>query len=221
MSNRTLTLTAPLYEYLTSVSVREPALLRRLRQETARDTSANMQIGPEQGQFMGLLVELTGARNIIEIGTYTGYSSLCMALAMPGDDGRLICCDISEAWTAIAKRYWVEAGVDDRIHLHLAPALDTLRTLLRQGEAGRFDLIFIDADKENYLNYYESALELLRPGGLIMVDNTLWNGAVIDEHDQSEATQAIRRFNQVLYDDDRVSLSMVPIGDGLTLALKK
>jgi O-methyltransferase len=220
MSNRTLTLTPPLYEYLSSVSVREPALLRRLRQETAHDAAANMQIGPEQGQFMALLVELIGARTIIEIGTYTGYSSLCMALAMP-DDGRLVCCDVSEAWTAIARRYWVEAGVDDRIELRLAPALDTLLQLLQEGAGGQFDLVFIDADKENYLEYYELALRLLRPGGLMMVDNTLWNGAVIDNRDHSEVTEAIRHFNQVLYEDDRINLSLVPIGDGLTLALKK
>jgi O-methyltransferase len=220
MSNRTLTLTPPLYEYLNSVSVREPALLRRLRQETAHDAAANMQIAPEQGQFMALLVELTGARNIIEIGTYTGYSSLCMALAMP-DDGRLVCCDVSETWTAIARRYWVEAGVDDRIELRLAPALDTLLQLLQEGAGDQFDLVFIDADKENYLEYYELALRLLRPGGLMMVDNTLWNGAVIDDQDHSEATEAIRHFNRVLYEDDRIGLSLVPVGDGLTLALKK
>jgi caffeoyl-CoA O-methyltransferase len=220
MSNRTLTLTTPLYEYLCAVSLREPKLLARLRQETLRDSGATMQISPEQGQFMGLLVELTGARNIIEIGTYTGYSSLCMALAMP-EDGRLVCCDISEEWTRIARRYWTEAGVEDKIRLHLAPALETLRRLLEQGAAATFDLAFIDADKEHYPEYYEACLQLLRPGGLLLADNTLWSGRVIDAADRNDSTEAIRRFNLMLHDDERISLSLLPIGDGLTLALKK
>jgi predicted O-methyltransferase YrrM len=220
MSNRTLTLSPSLYEYLCAVSLREPKLLTRLRRETADDSGATMQISPEQGQFMGLLVELIGARNILEIGTYTGYSSLCMALALPVD-GRLVCCDMSENWTAIARRYWAEAGVEDKIRLHLAPALETLRKLLSQGATASFDLAFIDADKENYSAYYELCLELLRPGGLLLVDNSLWSGRVIDPADRSVDTEAIRRFNLLLHDDDRISLSLLPIGDGLTLALKK
>lgn len=220
MSNRTLTLTPPLYEYLCGVSLREPKLLARLREETLRDSGATMQISPEQGQFMGLLVELTGARNILEIGTYTGYSSLCMALAMP-EEGRLLCCDISEEWTRIARRYWAEAGVEERIRLHLAPALETLDKLLKRGEAGTFDMAFIDADKEHYPEYYEACLELLRPGGLLLADNTLWGGRVIDPADRNASTEAIRRFNLMLHDDERISLSLLPIGDGLTLALKK
>jgi predicted O-methyltransferase YrrM len=220
MSNRTLTLTPSLYEYLCAVSLREPRLLARLRRETAQDSGATMQISPEQGQFMGLLVELIGARNILEIGTYTGYSSLCMALALP-EDGRVVCCDLSKDWTDIARRYWAEAGVEDKIRLHLAPALETLRQLLRQGAAGSFDMAFIDADKENYSIYYELCLELLRPGGLLLADNSLWSGRVIDPADRSVDNEAIRRFNLLLHDDDRISLSLLPVGDGLTLALKK
>lgn len=220
MSNRTLTLTPSLYEYLCSVSLREPKLLARLRQETARDEAATMQVSPEQGQFMGLLVELMQARNVLEIGTYTGYSSLCMALALP-EDGRLVCCDLSEQWTRIARRYWAEAGVEDKIRLHLAPALETLRKLLDRGEAATFDMAFIDADKEHYPEYYEFCLQLLRPGGLLLADNTLWSGRVIDASDRNASTEAIRRFNLLLHDDERVSLSMLPLGDGLTLALKK
>lgn len=219
MSRKTLNLTPTLHEYLLSVSSREPRLLRRLREETATLEMANMQISPEQGQFMGLLVELLHAKDIIEIGTFTGYSALCMALAMP-DDGRLICCDVSEEWTAIARRYWQEAGVEDHIRLRLAPAETTLRQLLNDGETGGFDMVFIDADKENYLVYYELCLQLLRPGGLLLADNTLWGGRVADAAESSASTQAIRRFNETLYQDDRIRLSMLPIGDGLTLARK-
>lgn len=219
MTRKTLTLTPELYDYLLAVSLREPRLLRRLREETSALKMANMQISPEQGQFMALLVELMGARNIIEIGTFTGYSALCMALAMP-DDGRLICCDISDEWTAIARRFWQEAGIEDRIRLRLAPAQATLQQLIEQGETGRFDLVFIDADKENYLVYYELCLQLLRPGGLLLADNTLWGGTVADPADTSVDTEAIRRFNETLYQDDRISLSLLPVGDGLTLARK-
>jgi predicted O-methyltransferase YrrM len=220
MSNRTLTLSPSLYEYLCKVSLREPKLLTRLRHETAQDSGGVMQISPEQGQFMSLLVELIQARNILEIGTYTGYSSLCMALALP-EDGRIVCCDISKAWTNIARRYWLEAGVEDKIRLHLAPALETLRKFLQQGEAETFDMAFIDADKENYPLYYELCLQLLRPGGLLLADNTLWSGRVNDASDRSVDTESIRRFNILLHEDDRISLSMLPLGDGLTLALKK
>lgn len=219
MSRKTLTVTAELQEYLLGVSLREPRLLRRLREETSRLEAANMQISPEQGQFMGLLVELTAARNIIEVGTFTGYSALCMALAMP-DDGRLICCDISDEWTAIARRYWEEAGIEERIRLRLAPAETSLRQLLKQGETGRFDMAFIDADKESYLVYYELCLQLLRPGGLLLADNTLWGGSVADPADTSADTLAIRKFNETLHQDDRISLSLLPMGDGLTLARK-
>jgi caffeoyl-CoA O-methyltransferase len=220
MSNRTLNLTEPLYEYLLSVSLREPDVLRRLRAETARDEMARMQIAPEQGQFMGLLVSLTGARRALEIGVYTGYSALCIAAELP-DDGHLLACDISEPWTRIARRYWREAGVDHKIELRIAPAADTLRSLVEQGEQEAFDFAFIDADKENYDVYYEHCLQLVRRGGLIAVDNVLWGGAVIDASDREADTLSIRAFNRKLHEDPRVALSLVPIADGLTLARKR
>jgi predicted O-methyltransferase YrrM len=217
MSRQTLGLDERLYDYLLRVSLREPEAFARLRQETAGMPMARMQISPEQGQFLALLVELIGARRVLEIGTFTGYSALWMASALP-DDGRLICCDLSEDWTAIARRYWREAGLEDRIELRLAPALETLDALVQEGHRGSFDLAFIDADKGNYLNYYERCLVLLRPGGLIAVDNTLWSGSVADPSDHDEDTVAIRAFNERLHRDARVTLSLVPIGDGLTLA---
>jgi len=220
MSNKTFTLPDALYEYLLSVSLREPDVLRRLRQETAGDPMARMQIAPEQGQFMGLLVELMGVRRALEIGVFTGYSALSVALAMP-EGGRLVACDVSEEWTAVARRYWQAAGVADRIDLRLAPAIDTLDSLLAGGQAGRFDFAFIDADKPRYPAYYERTLALLRSGGLIAVDNTLWGGDVINPEDRSEDTEAIRAFNRMLHGDERVSLSLVPIGDGLTLLRKR
>lgn len=219
MSNRTITIDDRLYAYLLGVSLREPDVLARLRAETMELPRAGMQISPEQGQFMALLVKLMGARVVLEIGTFTGYSALAVALALPAD-GRLVACDVSEEWTATARRYWKEAGVDARIELRLAPALQTLHDLLEAGSAGSFDLIFIDADKGNYLAYYEAGLDLLRPGGLIAVDNTLWDGRVADAAVDDDDTQAIRAFNAALRDDARVDLSLVPIGDGLTLARK-
>ena len=219
MSNRTITIDDRLYEYLLGVSLREPNVLARLRAETMKLPRAGMQISPEQGQFMALLLKLMGARLVLEIGTFTGYSALAMALALPAD-ARLVACDVSEEWTATARRYWKEAGVDARIELRLAPALQTLRDLLEAGSAGSFDLIFIDADKGNYLAYYEAGLDLLRPGGLIAVDNTLWDGRVADAAVNDDDTRAIRAFNAALHDDARVDLSLVPIGDGLTLARK-
>ena len=220
MSRRSIELTDSLYEYLLSVSLREPRLLLELREETAAMPSAGMQISPEQGQFMALLVRLTGARRCLEVGVFTGYSSLVVALALP-EDGRIVACDVSEPWTAIARTYWQAAGVDHKIDLRLAPALETLDGLLAAGQAGSFDLAFIDADKANYAGYYERALELLRPGGLVMVDNTLWAGRVIDPEVSDADTVAIRHFNERLQADARVDLSLVPIGDGLTLARKK
>lgn len=220
MSNRTISLTDSLHEYLLEVSLREPGLLRRLREETAADPLARMQISPEQGQFMALLARLTGARRCIEVGVFTGYSSICVASALP-EDGRIVACDVSEEWTSIARRYWREAGVEHKIDLRLAPARDTLDALLAAGEQGRHDLAFIDADKTGYLDYYERCLRLLRPGGLIMIDNTLWGGRVADPEDGDEETAALRHFNEVLHRDERVELSLVPIGDGLTLARKR
>jgi len=220
MTNRSISLTDSLYEYLLAVSSREPDLLRRLREETAAYPNARMQIAPEQGQFMALLVRLMGARRCLEVGVFTGYSSLAVALALP-DDGSIVACDVSDEWTSVARRYWAEAGVAHRIDLRLAPALYTLQGLLAGGEAGSFDFAFLDADKENYLRYYEHALELVRPGGLIVADNTLWSGRVADPANTEATTVGLRRFNARLLADERVDLSVVPIGDGLTLARKR
>jgi caffeoyl-CoA O-methyltransferase len=220
MSNKFLQLTEPVYEYLRSVSLREHDALRRLREETARMSESNMQVSPEQGQFMALLVELLGAKKTLEVGVFTGYSSLAVALALP-PEGRVVACDVSEEWTRVARRYWAEAGAADKITLRLAPALETLDGLLRNGEAGTFDFAFIDADKGNYAAYYERALELLRPGGLVAIDNVLWAGRVADPANDEPDTVAIRALNESLRRDERVSLSLVPIADGLTLALKR
>eukprot|EP00752_Nemacystus_decipiens_P000818 g818.t1 len=217
MTKTSIGLDRPLYDYLLSVSLRESDAMRRLRAETADLAESAMQIAPEQGQFMALLAELIGARTALEVGTFTGYSALCIAQALPAD-GRLVACDVSEDWTAIGRRYWAEVGVADKIDLRIAPALVTLQALL--GEDGRrdgFDLAFIDADKENYRGYYEACLELVRPGGLILIDNVLWGGSVIDSAKRDADTEAIRALNAALLEDDRVSLSLVPIGDGLTL----
>ena len=220
MSNRTLSLNEGLYDYLLKVSLREPDVLRRLRDETARLPQRSMQIAPEQGQFMAMLVRLINAAQILEIGTFTGYSELAMALALP-PGGRIVTCDMSEEWTAVARRYWSEAGVADRISLRLAPAMATLDALLASGEKERFDVAFIDADKENYAGYYEHALALVRRGGLIIVDNVLWGGSVIEPAKQDPDTVAIRAFNTMIHGDARVELSLVPIGDGLILAMKR
>ncbi|HEY9538122.1 MAG TPA: class I SAM-dependent methyltransferase [Kiloniellaceae bacterium] len=200
--------------------MRESELQRRLREETAALPGAGMQIAPEQGQFMALLVELTGARRCLEIGTFTGYSALAVAQALP-DDGRLVACDVNETTTAVARRYWREAGVAQKIDLRLAPARDTLDVLLAEGAAGSFDFVFIDADKANYDAYYEAALKLLRSGGLIAVDNVLWDGAVIDPAADDADTVAIRALNAKIATDQRVTCSMLPLGDGLTLARKR
>jgi predicted O-methyltransferase YrrM len=215
-----LTIGDELWEYMRRVTLREPELMERLREETAVYPNSSCQISAEQGQFMGLLMHLIGARRTIEIGVYTGYSALSVALALP-DDGRIIACDINEEWTSIARRYWREAGVDGKIDLRLAPALATLDGLISSGQGNQFDFVFIDADKTNYANYYERALVLLRPGGLIAVDNVLWYGRVIDSSFDDPDTRAIRAFNQQLRSDDRVWLSMLPVRDGLTLACKK
>ncbi len=220
MSNRTLNLDDRLYAYLLQHSLRESDIQRRLRERTQALEMARMQIAPEQGQFMALLVKLTGALRILEIGAFTGYSALCLATALP-EHGRLICCDLSEEWTAIGRPFWEEAGVAGRIDLRLARALETLDGLLELGEHKGFDMAFIDADKINYINYYQRCLELVRPGGLILFDNTLWSGAVADPEDQTADTVALRALNDALLVDDRIDLSLVPIGDGLTLARKR
>jgi predicted O-methyltransferase YrrM len=215
-----LTITDALWEYMRRVTLREPPILRRLREETASNPQAMMQISPEQGQFMALLIHLLDARRTLEIGVFTGYSSLSVALALP-DDGRIIACDVNEEWTSIARRYWREAGVERKIDLRLRPAIETLDDLIAAGQGGRFDFAFIDADKENYANYFERALVLVRPGGLIAIDNVLWYGRVIDPAVKDADTRAIRAFNEKLHTDERVWLSMLPVRDGLTLACKK
>ena len=208
-----------LYDYLLSASLREPELLQALRQETASHPMSQMQIAPEQGQFMALLVKLMGAKKTLEVGVFTGYSSLAVALALP-PDGKLTACDVSEDYTAIARRYWKAAGVADKIDLQIAPALETLDRLLDSGAAGSYDFAFIDADKSGYPDYYDRALRLLRPGGLMAIDNVLWSGRVADPQEQDSRTNLIRRFNEMLHQDQRISLSMLAIADGLTLALK-
>ncbi len=194
--------------------------MRKLREVTAGIPKSNMQIGPEQAAFMALLVELVEARRCIEVGTYTGYSALAIARALP-DDGQLIACDVSEEWTSVGRPFWEEEGVAHKIDLRLAPAIETLDALLADGQAGSFGFAFIDADKEGYAEYYERCLELLRAGGLIAIDNTLWEGKVVDPEADDPDTEAIRAFNEKIKDDDRVTLSLVPIGDGLTLARKR
>jgi len=179
-----------------------------------------MQVSPEQGQFMGFLVQLTGARRALEVGTFTGYSALWVAQALPSD-GQLVCCDVSEEWTSVGRRHWQAGGVNDRIDLKIGPAVDTLQALREDGEEGTYDFAFIDADKENYLIYYESVLSLLRTGGLLLIDNVLWGGSVASLGKNDDDTNAIRALNRHLHRDDRVTLSMLPVGDGLTLVMKK
>ena len=220
MSNRTLNLDDALYNYLLDVSLRETPLLQRLREETAALPVAQWQIAPEQGQFMALLVQLTGARQLLEVGTFTGYSALCMAQALP-EDGQLLCCDIDQQYTEIARRYWKEAGVSECIELRLAPAMETLGALVREGRGGSFDLIFVDADKLNYPAYLEHALILVRSGGLILFDNTLWSGRVLERTPETADTRAIQSLNRRLKLDQRVDISMLPLGDGLTLCRKR
>ena len=220
MSNATLGLPADLHAYLLDVGVREPDLLRELREETAAMPEHDMQIAPEQGALMALLVELTGARRCVEVGTFTGYSSTAVALAMP-PEGSLVCCDISREWTDVARRYWARAGVADRIELRLGPALDTLDAMLAEGQAASFDFAFLDADKDRYPEYSDRLIALLRPGGLLAIDNVFWGGDVADPSVDDPSVRAIRSMNQALAEDGRVSLAMVPIADGLTLARKR
>jgi predicted O-methyltransferase YrrM len=220
MLKRNIELTEKLDDYVLGVSLRESDVQRRLREETARLPMAGMQIAPDQGQLMALLARLVGARNCLEIGTFTGYSALTVALALP-PDGRIIACDVNPDTTAVAQRYWREAGVADKIELKLAPALETLDALLAARQEGRFDFAFIDADKENYDAYYERVLRLLRPGGLIVIDNVLWGGAVGDPRVKDPETMALRALNQKLHRDERVDLALLPLADGITLARKR
>jgi len=208
-------LTAALYDYIVATGTRETREQRELRAETRKLAHGGMQIGPDQGALLQVLVRMLRAKRCIEVGTFTGYSALSVALALPRD-GKIVCCDVSEEWTAIARRYWKKAGVAAKIDLRIAPALDTLAKL-----RGRYDFAFIDADKPNYTKYYERCLELLRKGGVVAVDNTLWGGSVIDPSDRSESTVALREFNKRVAKDRRVDIALVPVGDGLTLAVKR
>jgi caffeoyl-CoA O-methyltransferase len=216
MSNASIGLSEELNAYLVAHGVREPDVLRHVREETAAMPEARMQIAVEEGALLSILVKLIGARRVLEVGTFTGYSSTAMALALPAD-GRIVCCDVSAEFTDVARRTWAAAGVEDRVELRLAPALDTLDALLAADGAGSFDLAFIDADKTNYRGYVEAALLLVRKGGLIAIDNVLWSGRVIDPAETDEDTQAIRDLNADLAADERFDIAMVPIADGLTL----
>jgi predicted O-methyltransferase YrrM len=220
MTTRSIFLPEAIHAYIRDNSLREPDLLARLRAETAGLDEATYQIAPEQGQLLTFLLELLGARRTLDIGTFTGYSALTAALALP-PDGRVVACDISAPWTAVARRYWQEAGVADRIDLRLGPALDTLDALIRDGGAGAFDFALVDADKENYPAYYERTLILLRPGGVVALDNTLWRGTVAATGPVKPKTEMFRDFNRFLQHDERVTLVLLPVGDGMTLARKR
>ena len=220
MSNQTISITDSIYKYLCDNSLREDKNLSSLRAHTYRMEQRNMQISPEQGQFMQLLIKVLNAKNTIEVGVFTGYSSLCVALALP-DNGKIIACDISTKYTDIAEKYWEDANVRNKIDLRIGPGIDTLKTLIDKGMSNTFDFSFIDADKINYDNYYEMCLQLLRPGGLIAIDNVLWSGDVADIRINDIDTESIRSLNKKLHKDSRVDISLLPIGDGLTLALKK
>ena len=213
-------ITEELADYVRRVTLREPEVLRRLRQEAEeRADLSTLQIGPEQGQFLHLLARILGARKTLEVGVLMGYSSTWVALALP-PDGKVVACDRNAEYMARARRTWREAGVESKIEVRLGPALETLDALLAEGQAGTFDLAFIDADKRNYANYYERSLELLRTGGLIVADNVLWHGRPLDRNDHTVDTKAIRAFNRKLHADERVALSVVTMGDGLALAAK-
>jgi predicted O-methyltransferase YrrM len=218
--SRSLLIPEDLYSYVEAAWLREPNVLKRLRDETQAMPEGRMQIGADQGQLMALMVRLIGAKRTLEVGVFTGYSSLVTALALP-DDGQIVACDVSEEFTNVARRYWTEAGVAEKIDLRLGPAIETLDWLIAQGMQEEFDFAFIDADKANYLAYYERALQLVKQNGLIAIDNVLWGGRVIDQAVDDEDTQAIRELNRVLHEDDRVDLALVPIGDGLTFARKR
>ena len=220
MSSSTIGLSNELRKYMLDVSFRDDEILRQLREETLTLKEAQMQISPEQGAFLSILTKILNAKKTLDIGVFTGYSSLVVARELP-DDGLVVACDTSTEWTSIAKKYWKLAGVDNKVDLHLAPAKETLEKLIEDGQASTYDFSFIDADKINYQSYYENSLVLVKPGGIIAVDNVLWSGQVIDQTDFEPATRAIRSFNEKLYQDNRVSISMVPIGDGLTLVYKK
>ena len=220
MANTTIGLSDELAAYVIKVGTREPEVLARLREETAALPQHGMQIAPEEGAFLAMLVELTGARRCIEIGTFTGYSSTAVALALP-EDGQLVCCDVSEEWTSLARRYWTEAGVTGKVDLRIAPATETLDQLVVGGQEATYDFAFVDADKAGYDGYYERLLRLVRPGGLIAFDNTLWGGAVLEQDAQDADTRAIQALNSKLADDERITLCLLPVADGVTLARRR
>jgi predicted O-methyltransferase YrrM len=220
VTSRTLGLSDRIHQYVLRWGLDEPPVLARLREETAAHPRASMQISPEQGAVLALLVELTDARHCLEIGTFTGYSSLAVALALP-EDGRIVCCDVSDEYTSVARRYWAEAGVTDKVDLRLGPALETLDRLLSDGAAGTFDLAFIDADKTGYPEYWERCVELVRPGGVITLDNVLWGGRVADPDDDHPSTRAIREVNERVAADPRVRQVLLAIADGMTIARKR
>jgi caffeoyl-CoA O-methyltransferase len=219
MSRTNLAITGALDDYIRSITLREPEALRRLRADNASHPHADMQTAPEQGQFLHLLARITGAKKTLEVGVFMGYSSTWVALALPAG-GKVVACDINVEFTARARETWRAAGVEDRVDLHLGPALETLDRFIAGGQSGSFDFAFIDADKTNYANYYDRALQLIRPGGLIAVDNVLWDGKPIDPAAADADTEAIRAFNRKVHGDSRVAISLVPLGDGLTLACK-
>jgi predicted O-methyltransferase YrrM len=214
------TINGDLADYVDQSWLRDSPIKRRLREETAKLPQAGMQISAHQGQQMALLARAIGARQAVEVGTFTGYSALCVAEALPAD-GKLWCCDVSEQWTSIGRRYWKEAGLDHKIDLAVAPALETLDGLLAKGLTGRLDMAFIDANKNDYDAYYERCLALLRPGGLVLIDNVLWGGSVVDRDDKTADTRAIRALNAKLAKDARVDLTLFAVGDGMTAALKR
>jgi predicted O-methyltransferase YrrM len=220
MANKTIGISEELAAYVVKVGAREPDVLARLREETAAIPQHGMEIAPEEGAFLAMLVELTGARRCIEIGTFTGYSSLAVALALP-EDGSIVCCDVSEEWTSLARKYWDEAGVASKIDLRVAPAAETLDRLIADGEDATYDFAFVDADKTGYDGYYERLLRLVRPGGLIAFDNTLWGGAVLDPEPADDDTRAIQALNSKLAGDERITLCLLPVADGVTLARRR
>lgn len=220
MSSRNHNIPENIYDYILDTTLRDQPILAELRERTSTMPGAGMQISPDQGQFMALLTKLTGATNTLEVGVFTGYSSLIVAQALP-ENGKITACDISEEYTAIAREFWKKAGVTHKIDLHIGPAVETLDALISDGKTGAFDLAFIDADKENYVTYYERSLILLRSGGLILIDNVLWGGRAADPEQKDESTLAIRALNASLKDDDRIDVSLIPIGDGLALARKR
>ncbi|MEE2657190.1 MAG: class I SAM-dependent methyltransferase [Candidatus Latescibacterota bacterium] len=220
MSSRNNNISEKLGDYILAHTLRDRPELKALREETAQLPNAGMQISPDQGQLMALLVRATGARRAIEVGTFTGYSAMVVAAALP-DDGVLVACDISEEYTSVGRRHWERASLTSKIDLRIGPAAKTLDAMIAAGEAGAYDMAFIDADKENYPNYYERCLALLRRGGLILVDNVLWGGRVVEPDNDEESTVAIRKLTEMMHGDKRIDFSLLPVGDGLSLAVKR